>query len=662
MDDEKPQLKKQCWFTVENRSSCPILVRKYKKIDLFSEQRVFHPGETGIMTNGADWDKSFRAKIFAIKPKFKKRKILKVNVCKIFKIVVYPDRCSCHTIKPENVDLQLCAFHRMEEIWEKTNYYETLHIKETATQREIRVAYLKLAKKYHPDHNPDPNARFMFERIVEAYNTLSDEEIRKQYDAHLRTEPGVFSKSYWRQMFCVWNKHKAIQVGLSTFLTLAGIGVLFTSFLALPTGVGIPASIVATGVGSALFASGIGGLSIGFSSTSALEQNTNYKRWLKYSFWYGFAGFLAGSLSVGIGGLMHPILGGFAGFVATASLKGATTGICFTTAKGIASEKWKQLITRLRIDAIALDLAIGTLSGAALGILFEGALISNKVASSMIATPAKLTTKTIRNNIVATNAFISTKTRKINDTNTPLLLSASASEEDTKTDKIEEQKTIDQPIFQSFSNDDNSSNIYNTISADHIFHQFDDFSCNETVSCNIFDDTNNFDFIDKTNNNESNQDTENILNDNLDIFNDTLNENPTVDDINEAILLFEMLTAQPSIHHSITYHNLSSLHKVKMFIDYTIMDENNELVLKQENPPINEPFYIPLNATNIQIYFESSSRFSRKWEPVCSDIGTPHVFYFETPSTRRFFASVCCSNVRISQIRNEYEQCIRITT
>src|SRR6266702_8157262 len=63
------------------------------------------------------------------------------------------------------------------------DYYGTLGVKKTATAEEIRKAFRKLARKYHPDVNPgDRKAEERFKEISEANDVLSDEKKRKIYD------------------------------------------------------------------------------------------------------------------------------------------------------------------------------------------------------------------------------------------------------------------------------------------------------------------------------------------------------------------------------------------------------------------------------------------------------------------------------------------------
>src|SRR3954471_5133876 len=63
------------------------------------------------------------------------------------------------------------------------DYYAMLGVKKTATPEEIRKAFRKLARKYHPDVNPgDKKAEERFKEISEANDVLSDEKKRKVYD------------------------------------------------------------------------------------------------------------------------------------------------------------------------------------------------------------------------------------------------------------------------------------------------------------------------------------------------------------------------------------------------------------------------------------------------------------------------------------------------
>lgn len=74
---------------------------------------------------------------------------------------------------------------------DKKNYYDVLGVSKTASADEIKSAYRKLAKQYHPDFHPGDNAAAeKFKEINEANEVLSDENKRKQYDFELE-HPGT---------------------------------------------------------------------------------------------------------------------------------------------------------------------------------------------------------------------------------------------------------------------------------------------------------------------------------------------------------------------------------------------------------------------------------------------------------------------------------------
>lgn len=66
------------------------------------------------------------------------------------------------------------------------NYYETLGVGRQSSKQEIKKAYQKLAKKWHPDVNKAPEAEAKFKEAAEAYEVLGDEAKRKIYDEELR--------------------------------------------------------------------------------------------------------------------------------------------------------------------------------------------------------------------------------------------------------------------------------------------------------------------------------------------------------------------------------------------------------------------------------------------------------------------------------------------
>ena len=97
-----------------------------------------------------------------------------------------------------------------------TDYYELLGVPRDADQDAIRRAYRKLARKYHPDVNSDPDAEDRFKEIGEAYEVLSDPDKRQRYDR---------LGASWRQQ-----EQQAPDANFEDFFTGQGFGTRDTRF------------------------------------------------------------------------------------------------------------------------------------------------------------------------------------------------------------------------------------------------------------------------------------------------------------------------------------------------------------------------------------------------------------------------------------------------
>lgn len=73
------------------------------------------------------------------------------------------------------------------------DYYEILGVKKDATKHEIHKAFRQLAKKYHPDKNKEEGAQEEFMKAFKAYETLSNEDKRKEYDEKSKSSNGSFN-------------------------------------------------------------------------------------------------------------------------------------------------------------------------------------------------------------------------------------------------------------------------------------------------------------------------------------------------------------------------------------------------------------------------------------------------------------------------------------
>ena len=71
----------------------------------------------------------------------------------------------------------------------KRDYYEVLGLGKDASQDEIKKAYRKMARQYHPDVNKAADAEDKFKEVKEAYDVLSDDQKRAQYDQFGHVDP-----------------------------------------------------------------------------------------------------------------------------------------------------------------------------------------------------------------------------------------------------------------------------------------------------------------------------------------------------------------------------------------------------------------------------------------------------------------------------------------
>ena len=111
----------------------------------------------------------------------------------------------------------------------KKDYYEILGVQKTATDDELKKAYRKMAKKYHPDANPDnkAEAEATFKEVKEAYEVLSNPQKRKMYDQFGTADPQGFGGA--GGPFGGGNYYSYTSSGFDGFSDFGDLGDIFSS-------------------------------------------------------------------------------------------------------------------------------------------------------------------------------------------------------------------------------------------------------------------------------------------------------------------------------------------------------------------------------------------------------------------------------------------------
>lgn len=106
----------------------------------------------------------------------------------------------------QSAGFQIPGAAKVEAQVKDTAYYDLLGVKTDATPNEIKRSYYMLARKLHPDKNPeDPQAAHRFQEVGQAYQVLQDAELRKKYDQQglngVKNLPVLDATAFFNMMF-----------------------------------------------------------------------------------------------------------------------------------------------------------------------------------------------------------------------------------------------------------------------------------------------------------------------------------------------------------------------------------------------------------------------------------------------------------------------------
>ena len=141
---------------------------------------MYHtPGAVGAITEGKDWDDEKREWII-YDLQVEANEVMAISEEDLIKSLLDESNQWSENKSTENISDKSENLKKVADL----EYYNTLGVLSNATSADIKKAYYLKAKQSHPDRHPDdPDAHAKFQKIGEAYQVLSDEKLRANYDA-----------------------------------------------------------------------------------------------------------------------------------------------------------------------------------------------------------------------------------------------------------------------------------------------------------------------------------------------------------------------------------------------------------------------------------------------------------------------------------------------